>query len=54
MESTSKGTYITLISKQSDHYGDKLLAMMDEFHARSLQELSYGQVKTFYETRCTA
>lgn len=44
-----KWEYIKRISEESDHYGDKLLDLMDKCGAYNLREVSEDAAKTYYE-----
>lgn len=44
-----KSKYIRLISKASNRYGDRLLAMMDYYKVNNLWELTAEQAKEYYE-----
>lgn len=44
-----KWNYIDLISKRDDRYGYLLLEMMDKYNKNNLQEITYNEVKEFYE-----
>lgn len=44
-----KWEYIKRISEESDHYGDKLLDLMDKCGACNLREVSEDAAKTYYE-----
>lgn len=49
MTNDEKDRYIRLISRASNKYGDKLLAMMDYYKVHGLRELTTEQVKEYYE-----
>lgn len=44
-----KWEYIKRISEASDHYGDKLLDLMDKCGAYNLREVSEDAAKAYYE-----
>lgn len=44
-----KWEYIKRISEASDHYGDKLLDLMDKCGAYNLREVSEDTAKAYYE-----
>lgn len=43
-----KHHYIAAISAASDHYGNYLIALMDEYGKSNLQEITADQAKAFY------
>ena len=43
-----KWDYISLISKQSDKYGDLLLELMEKYNRYNLQEVTMQEVMEFY------
>lgn len=47
--SMDKWYYIRLISEASNRYGDKLVEMMEKNGKNNLQEITYEEVKEFYE-----
>lgn len=42
-------SYISLISKASDRYGNQLIALMEYYKAPNLQKISEEQAKEYYE-----
>lgn len=46
----SKWNFIEKISAESDKYGDKLVLLMDKYNVNNLQEITYKQVKEFWES----
>lgn len=49
IKTMTKDDYITLISKASSKFGDKLNAMLDYYDAHGLRDLTLEQVKEYYE-----
>ena len=41
--------YIKLLSDISDRYGDKLLLLLERYNKNNLQEITFEEVKEFYE-----
>ena len=44
-----KWEYIKLLSDISDRYGDKLLLLLARYNKNNLQEITFEEVKEFYE-----
>lgn len=44
-----KWEYIKLLSNISDRYGDKLLLLLERYNKNNLQEITFEEVKEFYE-----
>ena len=44
-----KWEYIKLLSDISDRYGDKLLLLLERYNKNNLQEITFEEVKEFYE-----
>ena len=44
-----KWEYIKLLSDISDRYGDKLLLLLKRYNKNNLQEITFEEVKEFYE-----
>lgn len=44
-----KWSYIKKISKISDQYGNKLIAMMEKYNKQNLREVTCEEVKEYYE-----
>ena len=44
-----KWEYIKLLSDISNRYGDKLLLLLERYNKNNLQEITFEEVKEFYE-----
>ena len=44
-----KWKYIKLLSDVSDRYGDKILLLLERYNKNNLQEITFEEVKEFYE-----
>lgn len=45
----TKLEYIRAISSMSNRRGDKLVAMMDKYNRRCLDDVTYDEAKEYYE-----
>ena len=44
-----KSFYIKLISQLSDQRGSELIKMMEEYHKSSLREITFDEIKEYYD-----